>query len=59
MFLYHVFCNMQMFKRLLKHHVAEWALIDGWGGVWDENFLHPVAQGRDVGEDRVGGEKGG
>ena len=50
---------MQMFKCLLKHHVAEWARIDGWGGVGDENLLHPVAQGRDVGKDRVGGEKGG
>ena len=58
MFLYHVFCNMQMFKRLLKHHVAEWARKDGWGGVGDENLLHPFAQGHDVGEDRVG-KKGG
>ena len=49
---------MQMFKRLLKHHVAEWARKDGWGGVGDENLLHPFAQGHDVGEDRVG-KKGG
>ena len=54
MFLYHVFCNMQMFKRLLKHHVAEWARIDGWGGVGDENLFHLITQGHNVGGDRVG-----
>ena len=61
MFLYHVFCNMQMFKRLLKLHVAEWARIDGWGGVGDENLsqiLHRVTQGHNVGGE-IRSEKGG
>ena len=36
MVLCHVFCHMQMLKRLLKGHVTEWAREGGWGGVRDE-----------------------
>ena len=46
---------------LLKHHVAEWARIDGWGGVGDENLsriLHRVTQGYDVGRGEIGSKKG-
>ena len=52
---------MQMFKRLLKHHVAEWARIDGWGGVGDENLsriLHLITQGHNVGGDKVEKKRG-
>ena len=37
MVLCHVFCHMQMLKRLLKGHVTEWAREGGWGGVGDKN----------------------